>query len=99
MSVRSWIRNVFNRHVTRPIRKAPHRFRPAVEALEDRRVPATFTVTNSRDDGSAGSLRWAVNQANAASEASTIVFDNVDTITLNGSLRTRGDRQNSLYLT
>jgi hypothetical protein len=25
----------------------------------------TFTVTNTLDDGSAGSLRWAINQANA----------------------------------
>jgi parallel beta-helix repeat protein len=99
MSMRSWIRNVFARPVIRTIRKAPRRVRLGVEALEDRRVPATFTVTSSLDNHSAGTLRWAIDQANVASEATTIVFDNVDTITLNGSLRTPGDGQNSLYLT
>jgi hypothetical protein len=39
MSKRSWIRNVFNRPVTRPIRKAPPRIRLGVEALEDRISP------------------------------------------------------------
>jgi hypothetical protein len=29
--------------------------------LEDRIVPSTFTVTNTLDDGSVGSLRWAIN--------------------------------------
>jgi parallel beta-helix repeat protein len=36
-----------------------------LERLEDRTVPSTFTVTNTLDDGSAGSLRWAITQANA----------------------------------
>jgi len=58
MTMRSWIRNLIGRRVTRPILKAPHRFCPAVEALEDRWVPSTFTVLNALDDGSAGSLRW-----------------------------------------
>ena len=35
----------------------------------------TFTVTNALDDGSVGSLRWAVNQANSHPGADTIVFD------------------------
>ena len=46
MSLRSWIRTLFARPVTRPTRKAPNRARLVVEALEDRRVPAAFTVTN-----------------------------------------------------
>src|ERR1700722_20307408 len=44
MSMRSWFRNVYARPATRPIRKAPHRFCPALEALEDRTVP---TVTGA----------------------------------------------------
>ena len=34
-----------------------------------------FTVTNTLDDGSAGSLRWAINQANANSGIDTIDFN------------------------
>jgi hypothetical protein len=47
----------------------------ALEALEDRTVPSTFTVTNTLDDGSVGSLRWAVGQANSTPGADTINFD------------------------
>src|SRR5262249_57500663 len=75
MTMRSWIRNVFAPPVTGPMRKAPPRSRPAVEALEDRTVPSTFTVVNTLDDGSVGSLRWAVGQANATAGADTIDFD------------------------
>jgi hypothetical protein len=60
-----------------------------VEALEDRSVPSTFTVTSTLDDGSAGSLRWAVGQASSSAGADTIVFDKgvlstPQTITLTG---------------
>ena len=37
--------------------------------------PQTFTVTNTLDDGSSGSLRWAINQANANVGADTIDFN------------------------
>src|SRR5262245_30467697 len=47
MSMRTWICNVVARPGTRPIRKAPHRARLAVEALEDRVVPAAPTITRS----------------------------------------------------
>src|SRR5262245_32780056 len=40
MTLRSWIRQLFARPATRPIRKAPARCRPALEALEDRLTPA-----------------------------------------------------------
>src|SRR6516165_5429491 len=43
------------------------RFRPRLEALEARwvpsKVPAGFTVTNTLDDGSKGSLRYEIAQA------------------------------------
>ena len=58
MTKRSWIRNLFTRPATRPIRKAPPRARLAVEALEDRTVPSTFTVLNTLDD----IYRFAVEQ-------------------------------------
>jgi hypothetical protein len=76
MSMRSWIRTLFAPPVTRPTRKASHRSRLSIEALEDRAVPATFTVLNTLDDGSTGSLRWAVGQANTTTGADTIAFNN-----------------------
>ena len=45
----------------------------AVEALEDRLAPATFMVTNA-DNGGTGSLRWAINRANASPGADRIEF-------------------------
>jgi len=38
-------------------------------------VPQTYTVTNTLDDGSTGSLRWAISQANAHAGADTIDFN------------------------
>jgi hypothetical protein len=54
-----------------PIRPTPARFRPHVEALEDRCVPSTLTVTNA-GDGGAGSLRYEIAQAQSGD---TIVFN------------------------
>lgn len=48
-------------------------FRPRLESLEDREVPATFTVSNLADGGE-GSLRQAVFDANALAGADAIVF-------------------------
>jgi hypothetical protein len=79
--------------------RRPHasRRQPFVELLESRTVPSTFTVTNLADSG-LGSLRDAVNQANANPGADTIQFDHglhgtitlareiaiTDSLTLNG---------------
>ena len=75
MTMRSWIHRLFTRPAPRAIRKSPPRFRPLLEALEDRCVPSTFTVINTLDDGSVGSLRWAVGQANLNVGNDTINFD------------------------
>src|SRR5262245_25611480 len=88
MTMRSWIRQLFAR--SRPIRKAPYRARPVLEALEDRCVPSTFTVIKTADDGSVGTLRWAVDQANTNVGDDTIDFDKTvfktpQTIPLNGT--------------
>ena len=48
-------------------------FCPRLVQLEDRTTPATFVVTNAVDGGT-GSLRDAINLANANPDADTIVF-------------------------
>src|SRR5438309_11987595 len=77
MLKRSWLRDLFARPITRPAHPVRRRARLALEALEGRDVPATFTVTNALDDGSAGSLRWAVGRANATAGADTISFSSL----------------------
>jgi predicted outer membrane repeat protein len=69
-------------------RKQEKSWRPVLEALEDRLVPSTFTVTNLNDSG-AGSLRDAITQANATvsgSSGNTINFAVTGTITLESAL-------------
>src|SRR5262249_54403628 len=88
MTMQSWIRKLFTRPV-RTIRKAPRRAHLALEQLEARECPSMFTVNNTLDDGSVGSLRWAVGQANSTSGANTInfgsLFNTAQTITLGGT--------------
>ena len=47
------------------------RVRPRLEALEDRVTPSTFTTTTFADDGTAGSLRGALTQADADAGTAT----------------------------
>ncbi len=47
---------------------------PTVTALEDRRLMATFTVTNTADSG-AGSLPYEIGLANSTTGANTVDFD------------------------
>ncbi len=66
----------------------------AVERLEDRLVPSTFTVTNLQDVGQ-GSLRRAVLNANAHPGADVIAFDVAGTIRLTtGALPALTDKVN-----
>lgn len=51
----------------------PGRVRPHVEILEDRRLPATYLVTNTADAG-AGSLRQAILMVDADTTRDTITF-------------------------
>ena len=73
MTPKSWTRQLFRRPITSPIRRKAPRTRLDLLKLEDRWVPATFTVLNSNDTG-LGSLRDAVAQANANLGIDTIVF-------------------------
>ena len=64
------------------------RLRPTVLALEGRTLLSTFTVNSTADNGSTGTLRWAIGQANSDNQADTIVFSSLfntpQTITLTG---------------
>src|SRR5262249_25206201 len=57
-----------------------HRLRPEMMPLEDRRLLATFKVNSTADTLTAGvptqgTLRWAIDQANATAGDNTIQFD------------------------
>jgi hypothetical protein len=66
MTRRIWIRRLFDRTPC-TIRKAPARYRPLLEALEDRLAPAILTVTTLSDltPHTGTSLRDAINIAGA----------------------------------
>jgi hypothetical protein len=78
----AWLRN---RKSSRGPRRQGPRFRPRLEALDDRWLPSTLTVTSPLDDGSSGTLRAEIA---AAARGDTIVFANSlngQTITLIGN--------------
>lgn len=62
----------FRRATPRPAKRPMHR-RLALEVLEDRRLLTTFTVTNTNDSGN-GSLRDAIDDANASGGSDKIIF-------------------------
>ena len=67
-----------------------HRVRPELLELEERRLLATFTVSSTADDGSAGTLRSAIAEVNGTTGSNTIQFDptvfhSIQTITLTAS--------------
>ena len=64
----------WSKSIRRRRRPISRNARLLLQALEDRTVPATFTVTNTSDSG-AGTLRDAIAQANANTGADAIVFD------------------------
>src|SRR5262245_45716587 len=83
-----WFRSLLTSLKSRPsvvtFRRSAHRPRTprlGVEALDDRCLPSTFTVTNLLDSG-AGSLREAVSASNANPGADTIDFATTGTIAL-----------------
>src|SRR6266542_2937550 len=68
MTMRSWIANLFASRTPRTIRKAPARYRPRLEALEDR------TLLNSYMAATAADLIADIGLANAAGGTNTITL-------------------------
>ena len=66
--------NALSRKGVERCRRFARVFRPRVEVLEGRRLPSTFTVTKTADSGP-GSLRQAIEDANADPGPDTIAFD------------------------
>jgi hypothetical protein len=95
MTIRTWTRRLFAR-TPRTNRKEPARFRPRLEALEDRLAPATLTVTSAADPATPtpGTLRYALTTANTdanAGHSDTIQFSGVSKVTLSqGQLELSG---------
>jgi autotransporter-associated beta strand protein len=60
--------------------------RPRLELLEDRTLPSVFVVINNSDFDHFGTLRWAINQANADPDPSSdIIFSSIGTIAVGSS--------------
>ena len=77
-------RTLFGTATTRKTQPMGNRFRPRLECLEERAVPAHLAVTNYGNSG-VGSLRWAIDQANANEDESFIHIP-AATITLTSAL-------------
>src|SRR5215472_4360049 len=75
MAARSWIRRLFDRK-PHTIRNDRVRFRPRLEALEDRLTPSSYTVTDASDTaGSANdvTLRYAIDQSIANHDPNAVI--------------------------
>lgn len=76
MGLRTWLRLKKTAAIWRLVGRSTRPCPFGLEVLEDRTVPSAFTVTNTLDDGSAGSLRWAIAQTNGDTDPlSTIEFN------------------------
>jgi hypothetical protein len=67
----------------------PWHARPILEVLEDRQLLSSYVVTSTADDGSAGTLRAAINAVNAGQDNEidfAIAGTGVQTINLTGPL-------------
>ncbi len=70
-----WFLKLFRQRSASPrSERRPKSYRPRVEALEDRLMPATFTVLYPGDSGQY-TLRWAIEQANKDAIKDTIRFN------------------------
>src|SRR5205814_245931 len=70
----TWFARIFRPSFGKcPPQRRPRCYRPVLEAMEDRLSPATFMVTTLADTG-AGSLRAAVDAANAAGGTNLITI-------------------------
>jgi parallel beta-helix repeat protein len=80
---------VVTRRARRPVLHSARR-RFQLERLEPRQLLSTYTVNNTLDDGSSGSLRWAIEQVDLDSSPDVIDFaipgTGLHTITLGSSL-------------
>jgi fibronectin-binding autotransporter adhesin len=65
------------RELSRTRVRTRRQLRPSLCPLESRELLSTFTVTKILDDGSSGTLRWAIGQANTAGGANTIAFSSL----------------------
>src|SRR5579884_876369 len=80
--IRSWKRSVERRwalyqSMRRKVIARRQASRPRLEALEDRWLLSPYLVTSTADDGSAGTLRDAINQANMAGSTITEIDFNI----------------------
>jgi hypothetical protein len=91
------IRHLFATNSSRNSRRSSIRLRPALVALEDRRLLATFVVTSASDSPVAGKLdlRQAIEKADAVGGVNTItfssIFDTPQTITIGTRLEVKHD--------
>ena len=75
-----WMTEGAGRRKTNAVRRSTRRriaprLVPELFWLENRQLLSAFDVTSTADDGSTGTLRWAVNGANADTSPSTIVLE------------------------
>jgi hypothetical protein len=80
MTTRSWPRRLFSRKSPPPLLR-PARFRPALEALEDRLAPANFKIAN----GDVAGLIAAITTSNSNNQADMINLAAGSTYTLSAA--------------